>query len=131
MENQKEYISFIKTHLKNDGFSIKNNVCYKIKNEMLFIVFFKKRMDGIYNTELGISLDKNTKPSIKNVDFVDSPAIGININKEEILNNYNETILKFILNWFNDRDSLTKIKNLLSNNNLGYYISPKLKDKIK
>ena len=131
MENQKEYISYIKTNLKNEGFSIKNNVCYKIKNEMLFIVFFKKRMDGIYNTELGISLDKNNKPNIKNMDIVDSPAIGININKEEVLNNYNETILKFILNWFNDRDSLNKIKNFLSHKDLGFFISTELKEKIK
>ena len=128
MENQSEYIKFIKSKLKNFGFVVKGNLCYKIENQILFVAFFHKRADGIFNTELGISLNINTTPSIKNMDAVDSPAVGLNIKKEELDADYNNTILKFILNWFDERNSTEKIKKLYRKEQLGYFVSPSLKN---
>ena len=131
MENQNEYIKFIKSKLKDKGFAIKNNLCYKIENQILFVLFFHKRADGIYNTELGLSLDINTIPSIKNMDVIDSPAVGVNIKKEDLDADYNEGILNFILNWFKDRNSIEKIEMLYKEKRLGYFVLQSLKNRFE
>ena len=123
MENQNEYIKFIKSRLKDNGFTIKNNLCFKIENQILFVLFFHKRADGIYNTELGLSLDINTVPSIKNMDVLDSPAINLNIKKEDLDVDYNNGMLNFILNWFKERNSVENIEKLYKEKQLGYFVS--------
>lgn len=128
MENQLNHIKFVKNNLKEIGFTIKNNICYKINNDVLFVLSFHKRADGIFNTELGISLNPNNKPSIKNMDILESPAIGVNLNKEDVSKDYDKAILTFILNWFKERDSVVNIQNLYkSGKSLGYFVNPEIR----
>ena len=128
VENQKEYIEHIKENLKKENFTVKCNTCFKIENNIMFIVGFHKRADGIYNTQVGLTLDLLSKPSIKNMQVSDAPAIGLNIDKEDAEKNYNKAILDFIIKWFKDRDTIDKIKVLLSKNALGLVVSPLLKN---
>lgn len=128
MKEQMEYIKYVKDFLKKENFTVKCNTCFKIENDIMFIVAFHKRCDGVYNTQVGLILDLSLTPSVKNMQVSDMPAIGLNIDKEEADKNYNESILQFIKKWFIDRNTIEKIKNLQLKKKLGLFVSSALKN---
>ena len=116
--DKKSEIVIIKNILKNYGFTIKNQTCYKKKDDMVFVVFFQKRSDGVINTNLGISLSlTETNYSYKNCD------IGYTYwsTSAQTTSEKSEEIIK----WFEDRNDLDKISSLYKKNILSDFVSEK------
>ena len=116
MVDEKEEISVIKKSLKNNGFIIKGQTCSKQYKNMYFIVFFQKRSDGIYNTNLGIILNSNSQK----IDYKHCDIGWVYWSNEKGV----EFKIKNILQWFEDRNSYPKIIALYKNRSLSAFITP-------
>ena len=117
-----EEINEIKQAVKKVGFSVKNNLCHKIENNILFVLNFHKRADLIYNTEMGMCLDTNKKPSLKSCDCVETLWGNFTNSKEKI---------QAILQWFNERNNIDKVKKLYQQGKLATVCDISLKEKLK
>jgi hypothetical protein len=116
MNDEKQEIATIKKALKENGFVIKGQTCYFQLKSMCFIVFFQKRLDGIYNTNLGIIL--NSAPQKYSFKCCDIGWVYWSTDKS-----VDEKISNILL-WFENRNTLPKILEQYKNHNLSDFITP-------
>ncbi len=116
MDNEKQEIGAIKNALKSKGFVIKGQTCQLQQEKMCFIVFFQKRRDGIYNTNLGIIL--NSVPKAYSYKYCDIGWVYWSFD-EGI-----DAKISNILRWFEDRNTFSKIIGLYNNRSLSAFITP-------
>lgn len=114
--DEKQEIIAIKNALKNKGFVNKGQTCYLQHENMCFVVFFQKRKDGIYNTNLGIIL--NSAPQEYTYKQCHLGWVYWSFD------NGIDAKISNILRWFEDRDTFSKIIEQYNNRNLSAFITP-------
>ena len=96
------------------------DVCFKTENNLLLILNFHARADGVFNTEMGICLDITKKPLLRSCDCVET-LWGNFTNTEEKI--------QAILKWFDERNNIDKVKKLYQNGKLATVCESSLKEK--